>query len=249
MPPERQIPHRRWIGWSAVPAVVIENLNDYCIVQKPASSWTISSILMQKQISDADVRPKGSVELRLLWRLLDGKLRDRGTYIVAAIVGTLINAYGQLLVPWFRGVSDPLLAFASEFQTRPGLTAFSVFIAYAFPFCVGIYSAVAARYHLRRIESVADFPDRKPDPVFRATRSGRLVEVGAKTRELFERHRVEKAQQILGDEVWQKIVGSAGLDAGTRIYYAAEDVEYFVAHVPTDNGEFNVYLTRLPRLG
>ena len=52
-------------------------------------------------------------------------------------------------------------------------------LAYAFPFCVGIYSAVAVRYANRRIESIADFPERKPDPVFRAARDGRLVEVGA----------------------------------------------------------------------
>lgn len=133
---------------------------------------------MHNQIFDtADGAPERSAELRLLWSLVRGKLRDRGTYVVAAIVGTLINAYGQLLVPWFRGASDPLLAFMVEFEARPGVTTFSIFIAYAFPFCVGIYSAVAARYRLRRIESVAEFPDRKPDPVFRATKSGRLVEV------------------------------------------------------------------------
>ena len=187
--------------------------------------------------------------MHLLWRLVRGKVQDRGTYVVAAVVGTLINAYGQLLVPWFRGAADPLLAFVAEFHARPGLTTFSIFIAYAFPFCVGIYSAVVARYRLRRIESVADFPDRKPDPVFRATKSGRLVEVGARTRELFERHQVDRAQKILGDEVWQKIAGSGGLEPGTRIYFAPEDAHYIITHAPTPDGEYNVYLTRLPRVG
>jgi len=201
------------------------------------------------EMTNDSASSKTALEPRLLWRLLDSKLRDRSTYVVAAVVGTLINAYGQLLVPWFRGVPDPVAAFVEEFHSRPALTLFSVFLAYAFPFCVGIYSAVAARYRLRRIESVADFPDRKPDPVFRAARSGRLVEVGATTRELFQRHRIVKAQQILGEEVWQRIAGLQGLEAGTRIYFAPEDTEFIVGHAPTDNGEFNVYLTRLPNLG
>jgi len=205
---------------------------------------------MENWIFDtADATPERSAELHLLWRLVRGKVQDRSTYVVAAVVGTLINAYGQLLVPWLRGASDPLLAFVAEFQARPGVTTFSIFIAYAFPLCVGIYSAVAARYRLRRIESVADFPDRKPDPVFRATKSGRLVEVGARTRELFERYEVDRAQKILGDEVWQKIVEPAGLEHGTRIHFAPEDVDYIVTHAPTPDGEFNVYLTRLPRVG
>lgn len=205
---------------------------------------------MQHQVyAAADATPRRSAESRLLWRLVKGKVRDRGTYVVAAVVGTLINLYGQLMVPWFRGASDPFLAFVYEFQARPGLTTFSIFIAYAFPFCVGIYSAVAARYRLRRIESVADFPDRKPDPVFRASRSGRLVEVGAKTRELFELHQVDRAQKILGDEVWQKVIGPGGLEPGTRVHFAPEDADYIVAHAPTPDGEFNVYLTRLPRVG
>lgn len=187
-----------------------------------------------------------AVDFRLLRRLLGEKLRDRTTYGLAAVVGTLINAYGQLLVPWFRGSDDPVAAFMVEFEVRPGLTIFSVFLAYAFPFSVGIYSAVWARYRNRRVESVADFPDRKPDPVFRATESGRLVEVGATTRELFAKYQVDRAQKILGDEVWNRIVRSGDLEPGTRVYFAAERAEYIVAHARTTNDEFNVYLTRLP---
>jgi hypothetical protein len=185
------------------------------------------------------------MDFRLIRRLIGDKLRDRTTYTLALIVGTLINAYGQLLVPWFRGFGDPFARLAEEFQTRPGLTLFSVFLAYAFPFCVGIYSAVAARYKNRRIESIADFPERKPDPVFRADKAGRLIEAGATTRVFFEKYGVDRAQKILGDDLWTQINRNWS-DAGShKVYFAAEGVEYIVNHVPTSNGEINIYLTRV----
>jgi len=185
------------------------------------------------------------MDFRLIRRLAGDKLRDRTTYVVAAVVGTLINAYGHLLVPWFRTFSDPFDLFWNEFRIHPGLTIFSVFLAYAFPFCVGIYSAVAARYKLRRIESIADFPDRKPDPVFRATRSGRVVEIGANTQALFERYEIDSAQKILGVEIWELIVSQQPLAPGTKIYFEPEGAEYLVTHAPTANDEFNIYLSRL----
>ena len=148
------------------------------------------------------------MDYRLIARLIVDKLHDRTTYVLAAIVGTLINLFGQLLVPWFRTDANPFSSFGHEFETRPGLTLFSVFLAFAFPFCVGIYSAVAARYKNRRMESIADFPERMPDPVFRATRSGELVELGATTRQMFERHGIDCAQRILGEEVWNRIAAN-----------------------------------------
>ena len=174
------------------------------------------------------------------------KLHDRTTYGVAAVVGTLINLYGQLLVPWFRSDTNPFTAFADEFEIRPWLTLFSVFLAYAFPLFVGVYSAVVARYKNRRVESIADFPERKPDPVFRATKSGRLVEVGANTQKLFDKYQVDCAQKIVGEETWAKIVSQKLADRNTTVYFEAEDVNYMVAHAPTANDEINVYLTRLP---
>jgi len=186
------------------------------------------------------------VDFRLLRRLIAEKLCDRSTYIVAAIVGTLINAYGHLLVPWFRGASDPFLIFRIEFGIRPALTMFSIFLAYAFPLCVGIYSSVATRYKTRRFESVADFPDRKPDPVFRAAPSGRIVELGAATRTLFERYDIDSAQAILGEEIWQDIVTKQVSACGRKIFFEPEGASYVLSHAPTNNEEINVYLTRLP---
>lgn len=187
------------------------------------------------------------MDRRLIRRLIWEKLHDRTTYGLAVFVGTLINLYGQLLVPWFRDSGDPFMAFTREFQDRPYLTVFSIFLGYAFPFCVGLYSAVATRYKNRRMESIADFPDRKPDPVFRAARSGRLVEVGAATRDFFARHRIDCAQKILGHETWAEIVAGERAETGTTIYFAAEDVNFLVAHAPTENNEINVYLSILPR--
>ena len=186
------------------------------------------------------------MDLRLIRRLTWDKLHDHTTYWLAAFVGTLINLYGQLLVPWVRGYGDPFFMFYLEFYKQPFLTVFSVFVGYAFPFCVGIYSSVATRYKNRRIESIADFPERKPDPVFRATQSGQLVEVGAATQNFFDKHQIDCAQAILGQETWTEIVLGKRNDIGTTIYFAAEDVNFLVAHAPTENNEINVYLSRLP---
>ncbi len=189
------------------------------------------------------------MDFRLIRRLIVAKLHDRTTYGVAAVVGTLISAYGHLLVPWIRSDVNPFTAFATEFGRTPLLTLFSVFLAYAFPFCVGIYSAVVARYKNRRIESIADFPERKPDPVFRAARDGRLVEVGASTQRMFDKYRIDSAQQILGETIWADIVSDRPVDGQVRILFEAEGAEYLVAHAPTEDGAINVYLTRLATPG
>ena len=188
------------------------------------------------------------MDFRLIGLLIIDKLHDRTTYALAAIVGLLINGYGQLLVPWFRSGTNPFTGFASELDARPGLTLFSVFLAFAFPFCVGIYSAVAARYKNRRIESIADFPERKPDPVFRASKDGQLVEVGANTQKFFARFQIDRAQQLLGDDVWAKITSNEGTEEKIVVYFEAEGENYLVAHAPTRNDEINIYMTRLSGL-
>jgi hypothetical protein len=183
---------------------------------------------------------------RIVISLIADKLKDRGTYILALMVGTLINAYGQLLVPWFRNGNDPFSAFSEELAQRPELTLISVFLGYAFPFFVGTFSAVATRYKNRRTESIADFPDRKPDPVFRATRQGEFVEVGAETQRLFTKYRITKAQMIIGSEEWSRLCDGDAPASGVRIHYAKERADYLVNSVQTTKGLFNVYMTRIP---
>ena len=157
------------------------------------------------------------MDFRLIRRLIRDKVRDRATYGVAAVVGILISLYGQLLVPWFRGADSAVDAFLGELDERPALTAFSIVLAFAFPFCVGVYSSVATRYKNRRLKSVADFPDRKPDPVFRAAANGRMVEAGAETRVWCERLGITRAQDILGEEVWADIASAGRPGTGRRV--------------------------------
>ena len=188
------------------------------------------------------------MDFQLITRLVIDKMRDRTTYVLAAIVGTLINAYGQLLVPWFRTGANPFGQFVDELVQRPALTLFSIFLAFAFPFCVGIYSAVAARYKNRRMESIADFPEQKPDPVFRANRDGQLVEVGDNTRKFFEKFQIDSAQQIIGEDAWQKIISNDNFGERIIVAFEAEGEKYLVAYAPTRNEQINIYMTRLSGL-
>ena len=110
----------------------------------------------------------------LILQLVATKLRDRSTYVLALVVGAIINLYGQYLLPWFRGSFDPSTDFLIEYEIRPEITVFSVFLGFAFPFFVGLYSAVATRYKNRRIEAISRLPEFSPDPMFRADRSGHV---------------------------------------------------------------------------
>jgi hypothetical protein len=188
------------------------------------------------------------MDLQLIGRLIVDKLHDRTTYVLAAIVGTLINCYGHLLVPWFRTGSNPFTSLAVELDVRPGLTLFSIFLAFAFPFCVGIYSAVVARYKIRRVESIADFPDRNPNPVFRATREGELVAIGAHTQKFFDEFEISNAQGILGEDAWAKINSKSHEGEKLVVDFEAGGEIYLVAHTPTANDEINIYMTPISGL-
>ncbi len=69
----------------------------------------------------------------------------RSSFKVAAVVGTLINVYGQILLPWLNGEPNPLAALRERAVLHPGTTALSVAVAYFFPLGVSIYSAAVAR--------------------------------------------------------------------------------------------------------
>lgn len=186
------------------------------------------------------------MDSQLVFRLFQEKCCDRSTYVLALIVGTLVNGYGQLLLPWIRSDINPFDVFTAEFDARPGLAIFSVFLGYAFPFCVSTYSAVVTRYNTRRLESIADFPDKKPDPVFRAATDGQLVEVGATTQSLFEKHHIDSAQKIFGDALWQQIVEDHDGRLKIRFFFEAENMEYVVTNARTANNNINVYLSPIP---
>ena len=69
----------------------------------------------------------------------------RSAWKVAAVVGTLINVYGQMLVPWLNGEPNVLAALRERALLHPGTTALSVAVAYLFPLGVSVYSAAVAR--------------------------------------------------------------------------------------------------------
>lgn len=186
------------------------------------------------------------MDVALVRRLIADRFRRAETYWIALIVGSLINAYGQLLVPWIRGADNPFTALSEELRAHPALTLFTILLAYVFPVVVGITSAVLTRYRNRRVESIADFPDRKPDPVFRATRNGEIVEIGSVTRELFVRHEIDRAQDVLGEAAWSEIVASGGPGGGRVVFFDRAHQHYVVSHAPTANGLINVYMTPMP---
>ena len=174
------------------------------------------------------------------------KAADPALCLLAVVVGIVINLYGQILVPWLRGLS-PLAALRSESRERPLLLATSVFIAFLFPFTVGLISGVATRYVQRHVEAHATFPDAKPDPVFRVDLEGRVVRMGARTRMIFE-NRTVTAPRVLGDQVWREVLKahaagtSIGLD--TAIHYEPIDSWFLVAHSAGEDRKFiNLYLT------
>jgi PAS domain-containing protein len=161
----------------------------------------------------------GTMEIQHLGRALKHALTRPGTYILTAIVGSIINVYGQLLVPWLRG-DDAITEWNRQCDANAGLVMLSVILGYLFPLFVSTFSAVATRYRTRHVEELAEFPDHKPDPVFRADRNGQVLSMGAATEELFRKHQVERAQQILGDDAWQAVLEAAATEAtATKTVY------------------------------
>ena len=122
-----------------------------------------------------------------------------------------------------------------------------MFIAFLFPFTVGLISGVATRYVQRHVEVHATFPDAKPDPVFRVDQEGRVVRMGARTRTIFE-DRTVTAPRVLGDQVWREVLKAhaAGTNVGldTVVHYEPIDSWFLVAHSAGEDRKFiNLYLT------
>jgi hypothetical protein len=179
------------------------------------------------------------------------KLSEPNTYLVALVVGTLINAYGHILVPAMRGRKGVIENFVDELGEHPLLVASSIVLAYLFPICVGVYSAVRMRYSTRSFESRAEFPDRKPDPVFRAAPDGTIIDAGATTDEMIRQYNLARAQDFLGEDLWTSITkeeaDSEASSATPTVHVAACDQWYLVSHSAAKDGAVNIYLTRISR--
>jgi hypothetical protein len=184
-------------------------------------------------------------ELRTRRSYLLAKAAEPHTYVVALIVGTLINVYGQLLVPMFRGEGDPFAVFFAEIDRNPGTFFLSVIVAYCFPFCVTLYAAVHTRYRYRHWESRALFPDLKPDPVFRADRSGEIIEAGEATRTLFDKIGIASAQEAIGKSLFDEVLrcsdAQEDLPKGRSVKIDKQD--YWVTCSPCESA-VNIYLAK-----
>lgn len=191
------------------------------------------------------------IQLRLIGHYTREKLFDRSTYHLAFVVGTVINLYGHILVPMFRGVPQPFDEFVIELKHAPVLMTVSLALGYLFPFFVGLYSAVVTRYRGRHYELKAQFPDTKPDPVFRAAPDGRLLEAGDRTVRLFDKYSLHSAQAVLGTELWARIqklnANGEDLPIDTRVDIPVCETSFLVSYSPAGDGAVNVYLTRTSR--
>jgi hypothetical protein len=186
-------------------------------------------------------------EAKLVSRYAAEKLRDASTYKVAFIVGTLINLFGQILVPFLRGRPNVADAFLTELEARPALAALSIIVAYVFPVIVQVHSAVTSRIRGSGAEMRATLIDSKPDPVFRAAADGRIIHASASTRALLDRCGLDTAQDVLGAELWERICETQRrghqLSRETYVHVDALDDSFFVVHSPGADGAANIYLT------
>ncbi len=183
-------------------------------------------------------------------KLVTSRLRDSSTYILAFGVGTLINFYGQFLVPVFRGDANPLDTVIGQFEKTPLLFITSVVIAYLFPIFVGVFSSVRAQHTLRDAVSKAEFPDKKPDPVFRTATDvhGSIVSAGASTEAFLNAHDFATAADVVGAEAWRRILDASqrgeASQSAVQIFVKACNEKFLVSHAPADDGGVNLYLTR-----
>ena len=179
-------------------------------------------------------------------RYVGEKLRQPNTYVISFVVGSLLNVYGHMLVPWLRGQDQLLSRFAEEFLRFPFLVSLSIAIAYMFPLLVGLYSSVSTRYAYRDFERRAQFPDSKPDPVFKANSDGQLLDMGATTQVFFSDHGIKTANQFLGDELWARLAsgGSGALPAGSIVYCDSVESWYVISYCHLEDESINVYVSQ-----
>jgi len=79
-----------------------------------------------------------------MWTMFLQQLGAPGTVRTALVVGTLINLYGQVLVPWLRG-ADVLGALGRSFEEAPVVALLSVALGFAFPWLVSAYAGARVR--------------------------------------------------------------------------------------------------------
>jgi hypothetical protein len=183
----------------------------------------------------------------LILGYIKDRLNKRSTYMLPLVVGTVINCYGQLLIPYLRGVEDPLIMLTAQMDTTPGLLSFSIFLGYFFPFLVSLYSAVMTRLGSREIELKAQLPDHKPDPVFCVNQQGKLITCGKTTQTLFNAIGFTDAGDFLGQTMWRNILddlnGVTSQPFSTLFYCKAAKMSFQTRYVKNAEGSINIYLS------
>lgn len=183
---------------------------------------------------------------RLLLRFAGETLRTRMTWYIMVVVGTVINLYGQLLIPWLRNAGSPLDIFMSECVNNPGVLTLSVVLGFAFPLVVSVFSGTWARYQGRQLRNRSQFPDAKPDPVFRVDREGHIVDAGERTWTFLEAHGITSAEAILGELAWAWVLQeSANEDSASCGRTVVFDGSRYAVTWARVEGQVNVYMARL----
>ena len=78
-------------------------------------------------------------------RLFLQQLGKRGTLVTAAVVGTVINMYGQMVVPCLRGSGSAIDDLRRNFEDAPFLAIISIALGYTFPWLVSAFASARAK--------------------------------------------------------------------------------------------------------
>jgi hypothetical protein len=187
----------------------------------------------------------------MVWSVFFGymweRLHEAGLYWLVLVVGLMINLYGQVLVPRLRKL-HPFAAIREEATLRPKLFALSVTVGFLFPLFVSVISSATTSYASRHVYERANFPDEKPDPVFRVDLNGAFVDMGRSTRELLDRYPANDVEDILGSATWAAVSEAhrhgRPLANDTAILHGGQ--WYLVTQSASSNGKLiNIYLARL----
>ena len=77
--------------------------------------------------------------------------------------------------------------------------------------------------------------------MFRADDGGHIVDLGAKTETFFDTHSIQTAQDFLGDDMWNRLTGSAPPDQGAVFFSERVGSWYAISHSEGPGGTLNVY--------
>ncbi len=80
------------------------------------------------------------------------------TRYIVLITGTLINFYGQIIVPYFRGERNPIELIGQELINHPVLFSVTVIMAYIFPLCVSLVTTESVIKHYK-VKNSANLTD------------------------------------------------------------------------------------------